>query len=71
MGNACSAGGCNNAPEVEKQFEGTVDNSRLALDKVNILEFERRVKQYAHPINKGRVSVDQLVEAFRDVAIFA
>ena len=71
MGNACSSGGCNNPPEAEKHFEGTVDNSRLALDKVNILEFERRVKQYAHPINKGRVSVDQLVEAFRDVAIFA
>ena len=71
MGNVCSSGGCNNGLEAGKQYEGTIDNSRLALDKVNILEFERRVKQFAHPINKGRVSVDQLVEAFRDVAIFA
>ena len=51
------------------EFDGA-DVSRLILDNVNILDFEKRVKKYAHPINKGKVSIDQLVEAFSDIGIF-
>ena len=38
---------------------------------MRILDFERRVKRYAHPINRGRVTVDQLYEAFADTEIFS
>ena len=34
------------------------------------MEFERRVKKFAHPINRGRVTVDQLFESFVDTGIF-
>jgi len=44
--------------------------TRLDLSVMHILEFEERVKKYVHPINRGRVSVDQLTEAFHDTPIF-
>ena len=46
------------------------DTSRLELGQFEILEFERRVKKFAHPINKGKVTLDQLFEAFRDTNAF-
>ena len=42
----------------------------IQLSQINILDFEKRVKKYAHPINKGRVTVDQLVLSFEDTSIF-
>ena len=35
-----------------------------------ILDFERRVKMFAHPMNRGRVSIDQLMAAFADTGVF-
>ena len=37
---------------------------------MNILEYERRVKKFAHPSNSGKVSVRQLKEAFAGTEIF-
>ena len=46
------------------------ENSVLNLGVIYILDFERRVKKFAHPINRGRVTVDQLSKAFEDTKIF-
>ena len=40
-------------------MEGS-DFDRPEFDLINILEFERRVKCFAHPANNGKVSVGQL-----------
>ena len=37
---------------------------------MGIKEFEARVKQYAFPINKGFVNINQIMEAFKDTQIF-
>lgn len=37
---------------------------------IGILDFESRVKRFAHPINRGRVTVDQLCKSFEDTEIF-
>lgn len=42
----------------------------LNLCCISISDFERRIKRYAHPINRGRVTVDQLCKAFDDTEIF-
>ena len=47
-----------------------VDTTRLDLSVINILDFERRVKKFAHPCNAGKVSIAQLKEAFRGTGIF-
>lgn len=47
-----------------------IDTKRLDLSVINILEFERRVKKFAHPCNAGKVSIAQLKEAFRGTGIF-
>ena len=68
MGNGCSAGGC------DAEYNSTSGGDqlrRLDLDQMDILEFERRVKRFAHPINKGRVTVDQLYESFKDTQVFS
>ena len=65
--------GCN--PEIlqcgDSTNEAMVDTTRLDLASVRIMDFEKRVKRFAHPINKGRVSVDQLFESFSDTDIFS
>ena len=48
-----------------------MDLSRPDLESINILDFEARVKLFAHPANNGKVSVGQLREAFEDTGIFA
>jgi len=63
MGQACSN-------EANVTSEHDVDVSRLNLGVINILDFESRVKMYAHPMHRGRVTVDQLCTAFSDSAIF-
>ena len=47
-----------------------IDTSRLDLADINILDFELRVKRFAHPVNNGKVSIRQLMEAFKDTAIY-
>ena len=64
MGQACSG----NAPTEPEETQH--DNTPLNLGKIHIWDFERRVKMFAHPVNKGRVTVDQLYKAFEDTAIF-
>ena len=46
-------------------------NQRLNLQSMTIVEFERRVKRYAHIKNRGKISIEQLQEAFKDTQIFA
>ena len=74
MGNTCSSDSCgtdgSNLDTVENEASKLTNTSRLDLYRMNILEFENRVKRYAHPINKGRVTVDQLMEAFSGTRIF-
>ena len=69
MGSTCSSGGCGSDDRFDSE-RYSVDVSRLDLSSINILEFENRVKRYAHPINRGKVSVDQLYQAFNDLPIF-
>ena len=73
MGNIDCSMGCN--PDTlmcgDTQNEALIDTSRLDLASVRITEFEKRVKRFAHPIDKGRVSVDQLFESFSDTEIFS
>ena len=73
MGNSCSTNACNtdgNVETAENEASKHPNTSRLDLNRMNILEFETRVKRFAHPINRGRVTVDQLVEAFSGTRIF-
>ena len=44
--------------------------SALNLCSIGIVDFERRVKRFAHPMNKGRVTVEQLCKAFEDTGLF-
>jgi len=46
------------------------DTSRFDLSGISIQDFELRVKRFAHPINKGKVSIHQLMEAFKNTKIF-
>ena len=63
MGSQC----CSEAGEQKNEEEL---HSRLDIKGMSIVEFERRVKRYASPNNKGKISVDQLMESFRDTHIF-
>ena len=47
-----------------------IDVTRLDLSTMFILEFEYRVKRFAHPCNSGKLSITQLKEAFKDTDIF-
>ena len=40
------------------------------MSEMNVLEFERRVKMFTSPDNKGFISTVQLMEAFKDTKIF-
>jgi len=64
MGAKC----CSSQPEVA-EFEYDI-RARLDLRGMHIHEFEKRVKKYAHSSNRGRVTVDQLMEAFKDTKVF-
>jgi len=37
---------------------------------MNIVEYEKRVKRYAHVKNRGKISAEALMEAFKDTKIF-
>ena len=50
--------------------DASADCSRPDFEAVNILDFERRVKDYAHPANNGKVSISQLKRAFEDTRTF-
>ena len=41
-----------------------------SMSTMNILEFERRCKMFAYPINKGFINRHQLMEAFKDSIVF-
>ena len=45
-------------------------NARLNLKSMSILDFEKRVKKYAHLKNRGKISIEQLQEAFKDTDMF-
>ena len=60
---------CAEEPEEAQSSEDI--RARLDLSSMNIAEYERRVKRYAHPGNKGKVTADQLMEAFKDTNIFS
>ena len=40
------------------------------MNEMNVLEFERRVKMFVRPENKGFINTVQLMEAFSDTRIF-
>ena len=50
--------------------EFVADRVRPDLSQVYIIDFERRVKKFAHPCYLGKVSVHQLKEAFKDIKTF-
>ena len=41
-----------------------------SLKQMSILDFEKRVKQFAFPENRGYINVEQLKEAFKDTNVF-
>ena len=43
----------------------------IEMADMNILEYEARVKRFAHPDNKGFINKFQLLEAFRGTKIFS
>ena len=45
-------------------------SARLNLGNMSIVEYERRVKKYASLKNRGKISVDQLLESFKDTGVF-
>ena len=47
-----------------------MDCERPDLESINILEFERLVKLFAHPANYGKVNIGQLKAAFEETGIF-
>ena len=40
------------------------------MEDMHVEEFERRVKQFAFPENRGYINVEQLKEAFKDTNVF-
>ena len=38
---------------------------------MSIMEYEKRIKRYAHPKNKGKINIEQLQSSFKDTKIFA
>ena len=70
MGQTCTLNCGNDIQKFEiTDFVGS-DMHRPDFDLINILEFERRVKLYAHPANNGKVSVGQLCAAFDGTGLF-
>ena len=51
--------------DVDEDMEDVYEMSEM-----NVLEFERRVKMFTSPDNKGFISTVQLMEAFSDTKIF-
>ena len=51
--------------DVDEDMEDVYEMSEM-----NVLEFERRVKMFTSPDNKGFISTVQLMEAFNDTKIF-
>ena len=53
--------------------ETTVDEGdiyeRLQLQTMKIVEFEQRVKKYAYPGDRGKISPDALMEAFKETGV--
>ena len=66
MGVKCCS--CNR--DIEEVITIESKNQRLNLQSITIVEFERRVKKYAHIKNRGKISIEQLQEAFKDTLIF-
>ena len=69
MGYACSTNNCSNDDQLARE-QHEVNLSRLNLSRIEILDFEKRIKRFAHPVNRGRVTVDQLCTAFEDLDVF-
>ena len=47
-------------------FDTETEQIANNLEEMDILEFERRVKQFAFPQNMGYINSRQLIEAFQD-----
>ena len=59
--------GCSNAMECTSQTKESghislIESSRPNLDNLDIIDFEQRVKMFAHPANAGKISFRQLQE---------
>lgn len=71
MGSHC---GCESDPSTNNPTMQTRSNkllSLLNLHDMEILDFETRIKKFAHPEAKGQLSIEQLTEAFKGTEIFA
>ena len=58
-------------PKMSRRHYDDTNEDLHQMNRMNILEFERRVKQFAFPENKGFINQFQLIEAFKDTKIFA
>ena len=66
MGSNCTAG-C--GAEFEVNFKRSSAERRPELN-MHIFEFEARMKQFATPVNKGKVNMKSLMASFRGTPIF-
>ena len=51
-------------------LQNEVNTARLDLSEINVIDYERRIKKFAHPLNQGKVSILQLRQAFAGTGIF-
>ena len=71
MGQSCTPQCCTIQMEIQEvHVSAKAEVERLNLSTINILDYEKRVKKYAHPCNQSKVSISQLKLAFVDTGIF-
>ena len=71
MGNQCQGCATPDVANFELLSMKLEENMRPAFEEMNILEYEQRIKMYAHPANNGKISILQLKEGFAGTKIFS
>lgn len=57
MGQTCSPQCCSIQMDIIEVHHANAQNGTDKLSEVNILDYEERVKKFAHPCNKSKVSI--------------
>ena len=70
MGQSCQPQCCSIQMDILEVHHANAHRDSLELDAINILDYEQRVKKFAHPCNKSKVSISQLKSAFAGTGIF-
>ena len=57
MGQSCSPQCCSIQMDIIEVHHANAQSGSLELSEINILDYEERVKKFAHPCNKSKVSI--------------